>query len=201
MSGASLASFAIRSSFVETFVELGISLPFPRSVLYFGAPFPPPGPTGGSPASQVLRDTPTPRRPSRLPSLPSVGATVPALCVRSHGHERDSRRPGLVTGCPPDFGTETTRSPRFLGDPSQRAVSRDPGGTAVFKEPSPTAMLPSAAPTASAPTTMFISELKTRPACSLSTLRSRGRPRATQDSLPAGGSPWPGGIQTRGVTP
>jgi hypothetical protein len=39
----------------------------------------------------------------------------------------------------------------------------------------------------------------TRPARSLSTTRSRGRPRTTQDSVPAGGPPWPGGSRTRWV--
>ncbi len=34
----------------------------------------------------------------------------------------------------------------------------------------------------------------TRPAPSLSTLRRLGYPRPTQDSLPAGGHPWPGRI-------
>lgn len=38
----------------------------------------------------------------------------------------------------------------------------------------------------------------TRPACSLSTLRSRGHPRTTQDSLPAGGSPCRAGLQPAG---
>jgi hypothetical protein len=39
-----------------------------------------------------------------------------------------------------------------------------------------------------------ISGLYTRPVCSLSTLRSQGRPCTTQDSLPGGGPAFPGWI-------
>ena len=37
-----------------------------------------------------------------------------------------------------------------------------------------------------------------RLASSLSTLRSQGHPCTTQDSLPAGGQPWPGGVRPAG---
>ncbi len=60
-------------------------------------------------------------------------------------------------------------------------------------------MLPSAISTASAPTTHSFRGSITRPVRSLSTLRSRRRRRSTQDSLPAGGPPWPDGIRTRWV--
>jgi hypothetical protein len=48
--------------------------------------------------------------------------------------------------------------------------------------------------TTSAPTTHLFRGSITQPAHSLSTLRSMGYPNATQDSLPAGGQPLPGGI-------
>jgi hypothetical protein len=60
-------------------------------------------------------------------------------------------------------------------------------------------VLPSASSTASAPTTHSFRGSIARPARSLSTLRSQGRPWSTQDSLPAGGSPWPVGTRTRWV--
>jgi len=40
----------------------------------------------------------------------------------------------------------------------------------------------------------------TRPTCSLSTLRSPGRPGTTQDSVPAGGQPCRAGLDTRRVS-
>jgi len=52
------------------------------------------------------------------------------------------------------------------------------------------AMLPSAYITTSAPRLGFRGSI-TRPTGSLCTLRSRGRPRTTQHSVPAGGQPWP----------
>ena len=54
------------------------------------------------------------------------------------------------------------------------------------------AMLPSAQKTASAPRSVPFRGSITRPAHSLCTLRSRGRPRTTQHSVPAGAYPLPG---------
>ena len=73
----------------------------------------------GSPASPVLRSAPSPGRPSRRTSFPSLGGTVRALVVRSRG-QRTLRLLGLgcSTGCPSRLSrAETTRSPRFLGSP------------------------------------------------------------------------------------
>ena len=50
----------------------------------------------GSPASQVLRGAPTPCRPSRRTSFPSLGGTAPALDVRSQGSRALLPGPGLV---------------------------------------------------------------------------------------------------------
>jgi hypothetical protein len=54
------------------------------------------------------------------------------------------------------------------------------------------AMLPSANLTTSAPPKCHFRGSITRPASTLCTLRSRGRPRTTQHSVPAGGQPLPG---------
>ena len=53
-------------------------------------------------------------------------------------------------------------------------------------------MLPSAKTTTSAPLQSRFRGSITRPTDSLCTLRSRGRPRTTQHSVPAGGQPLPG---------
>jgi hypothetical protein len=68
----------------------------------------------GSPASSLHRRAPTPRRPSRRASLPSLGGTAAI------------QQP------------ETTRSPKFLGDPHAH-VPRffDPGGTSGAGPPGP----------------------------------------------------------------
>jgi hypothetical protein len=76
-------------------------------------------------------------------------------------------------------------------------LKSDPGGTGAPGRSALT-MLPSASDTASAPT---ISEFRgsiTRPTSSLSTLRDGGYPSATQDSLPGGGQPYPGGTRPAG---
>ena len=76
-------------------------------------------------------------------------------------------------------------------------LTSDPGGTGAPGH-SALAMLPSARGTSSAPT---ISEFRgsiTRPTSSLSTLRDGGYPSATQDSLPGGGQPYPGGTRPAG---
>ena len=53
-------------------------------------------------------------------------------------------------------------------------------------------MLPSAKLTASAPQQYHFRGSITQPTGTLCTLRSRGRPRTTQHSVPAGGQPLPG---------
>ena len=60
------------------------------------------------------------------------------------------------------------------------------------------AMLPSAELTTSAPRCYHYRGSITRPIDSLCTLRSRGHPRTTQHSVPAGGQPLPVGTFTRG---
>ncbi len=76
-------------------------------------------------------------------------------------------------------------------------LTSDPGGTGAPGH-SALAILPSASGTASAPTISKFRGSITRPASSLSTLRSDGYPSATQDSLPGGGRPYPGGTRPAG---
>src|SRR5262249_27119956 len=76
-------------------------------------------PRVGSPASSLLWDAPTPGRPSRRPSSPSVGDTVVVSPVRPH-------RPGTGAGDRPGVGepglrpaatTEVVGPLRFPSDP------------------------------------------------------------------------------------
>ncbi len=85
-----------------------------------------------SPASAIVRDAPTPGRPSRRASLPSLGDTTPAsgLCslrppTRGRGH-RGFGVPGSRTGIVGGDG-RVSQVPR---DPScALALFSDPGGT------------------------------------------------------------------------
>ena len=116
----------------------------------------------GSPASLLARRAPTPRRPSRRASFPSFGGT--AAIQRS----------------------ETTRSPRFLENPSVHALLPSDLGEIVTPGHSGPAllvgatMLSSAFHTASTPTTTSFRGSITRPARSLSTLRSHGHPSTSE---------------------
>ena len=116
----------------------------------------------GSPASLLARRAPTPRRPSRRASFPSFGGT--AAIQRS----------------------ETTRSPRFLENPSVHALlPSDLGGIVTPGHSGPAllvgaTMLSSAFHTASTPTTTTFRGSITRPARSLSTLRSHGHPSTSE---------------------
>ena len=87
---------------------------------------------------------------------------------------------------------ESTRPPRFLGNPPaympRSSTPADPTTLAMTGR----AMLPSAQKTASAPRSVPFRGSITRPAHALCTLRSRGHPRTTQHSVPAGAYPLPG---------
>src|SRR3990172_7749968 len=109
-----------------------MSLPsFPPTAPCSGTSFPPRGRGGAaSPASAVLRGAPTPERPSRRASLPSLGGTSRAPLVRSC--RRVSRSPaslGFGLRSPDRLSREETlRSPRFLGEPQcVHALLFDPG--------------------------------------------------------------------------
>src|SRR6266446_4513834 len=102
-------------------------------------------------------------------------------------------RAGVCHGVPlPDRSVEMAGPPRFLGDLRAHALLSDPDGTGTPSH-SGVSMLPSAILEHVGYRHSLFRGSITRPAHSLSTLRSQGLPWTTQDSLPAGGWPWPGG--------
>lgn len=119
------------------------------------------------------------------------------LALRSQA--RASHLPGswrLITRSPSGICARRRQGlPGSWGSPGTHALLSDPGGS---RRPSPmrgvsrgrrcqiTRRLPQQ--------TVFRGSI-TRPTHSLSTLRSAGHPYATQDSLPAGGWPLPGGVR------
>jgi len=159
-------------------------------------PLPSTGSPGvGSPASAVLRRAPSPGRPSRRTSFPSLGGTARALVLRSRGRRaRRSRAWAVQPGCPSRlFRTETTRSPRFLRSPDVR-MPRSPT-PASSSRPAffGVSTRPSVFLTTSALAGIISRGSITRPAHSLCTLRSADHSATTQHSVPAGGQPLPGG--------
>jgi hypothetical protein len=101
---------------------------------------------------------------------------------------------GVVSGAAPlPSREEGAGSPRFLGNLRMRAPVFDPGGASAPGLLG-ASVLPSVLTTASASTGSFSRGSIPRPACSLSTLRSQGRPCTTQDSLPAGDQPYRTGL-------
>jgi len=189
--GACLASSAIRCSFVKTLLGLNVPDIFPSNGSVTRCPLPSPGFLWvGSPGSAVLRGTPTSDDPSLRASFPSLGGT--ARCSRFAPHRRRARRwdLGLISGCP--SRTHEQRSsdlPGSWGTLGTRAALSDPDEVATPGHFG-AAMLPSANQTASALVTEVFRGCIARPASSLCTLRSRGRPRSTQHSVPAGGHPY-----------
>ena len=134
--------------------------------------------------------TPTSRRPSRRASSPSLGGTTGVPCSLPRGWAALGAGTHLYGGSPRAASpVETARPPRFLGDPSPACPALRPRWNR--RRP--------ASP--GAPGVAF----RTRHGVgfhdhdyfgaqsrglqgSLCTLRSRGRPRTTQHSVPAG---WP----------
>ena len=74
---------------------------------------------GGSPASSVLWGAPTPCRPSRRTSFPSLGDTIVSSLVRPRRPRTwAADQPGVgKPGLRPALTMETARSPRFPGNP------------------------------------------------------------------------------------
>jgi hypothetical protein len=144
--------------------------------------------------------TPTPRASSGLASLPSFGRTSGLLHVRSL---RGALRAGLgllLGRCPlPALPEEDARSPRFLGDPRVHAPLSDPGGTTASGQfgPCPTFGRCGVAFRCTDGVGSHIRDFGA-PSRGLharclrfATTVARVLPTATQDSLPAGGPPWP----------
>ena len=163
----------------------------PRKAPQPDPPLPSAGSPGvGSPTSPVLSadSDPSPpvpprfvafaRRYHRLPrSLPGAGALLRGL-----GHFYRGARAACLRwrrgGIPSSWATLACMP--CSSTPADRSHPATPMR----------AMLPSAYITTSAPRLGFRGSI-TRPTGSLCTLRSRGRPRTTQHSVPAGGQPWP----------
>ena len=159
------------------------------------SPFPPPGPCGsGSPVSSVLRLAPTPRHPSRVTSFPSVsGTTLRPLAMQVRRTRLACAEfwfrsaAGLFAwrcrGLPGSWGVRRVHA--LLCDPGEAGTIRSfrwPG--VAFRRRDIVG-----------PHDRLFRGSITRPTRWLSTLRSRGRPRATQDSLPVGDQPSPGGVE------
>ena len=109
----------------------------------------------GSPASPVLRDAPTPCRPSRRTSLPSLGGTELRSLVRSR-RRPNATAAGQGFGWPGDPSFRVScgggRASQVPGEPHcAHALLSDPGGTSAPGLLS-ASVLPSANFTASAPT-------------------------------------------------
>jgi hypothetical protein len=160
-------------------------------------------PRDGSPASAILRDAPTPRRPSRPTRL---------LASRYHRFAR-----GLlpsVVGVPPGarrswvpvsssgLSMETSGSLRFPGNPDGHCpCSSTPAGSGRLSGPWVSCLTrPPLMSRTRAPYVFNFRGSITRPSTWLSTLRRMGCPTTTQDSLLAAGPALPGGIRTRKVS-
>ena len=157
MSRISFASFAICWSFVEMVRARCLrhrSLQQPRRPV---PPFPPRGPSGGSPASTVLRGTPTPRLLLASLRFPSPGATARACARRRDRASQVSGEPSCHMPCP--------WTPGDLHAGPLRTVLR-----------ASTSVLPSAAGTARLQRLCSFGALSHGLLHSLSTLRSQGRP-------------------------
>src|SRR5438876_5464941 len=131
----------------------------------------------GSPASTVVRGAPTPCRPSRRTSLPSLGGTALALAGSLLSvTERCHCRPGGLINQSPSFWFTRgdDRASQVPGEPHcAHALLFDPGGTSA-PDHYGASVLPSAVYTTSAPTMSSFRGSVTRPVHSLSTLRHQG---------------------------
>jgi hypothetical protein len=160
--GISRASFAIRSSFVDTVVELDVSAIFPSNVPVSRCSLPSAGSLGSVPP--LLRYYEALRFPAALPTLLRFlrsAVPPPRLGLRSRSRKTlRLRAGGLLTGLPHtgfiDGGDRTSQVP---GEPHyERALLFDSGGTSALGHYH-ALMLPSAFSTASAPARTVISEL------------------------------------------
>ena len=127
----------------------------------------------------------------RSVSLPGPPGDRHGLCRKLHHPVGRFPPPGPLGRVPrPHRYYPPTPTPR---PPSRLASSPSLGTTTASplfapRGPGP---LHTAAPAPGSAMRQFRGSI-TRPARSLCTLRSRGHPRTTQHSIPAGGQPWPG---------
>jgi hypothetical protein len=196
-SGCFLASSAMRSSVVEMFPKFSGSVIVPSLVSLPRLPRPSTGfPWGGFPAFVgTMGSLDFPRCfPPRSVSFAgrhlacALSSSLPCARTRLARAWALFRKPPLFP-----LREEGAGSPRFLGNLHIRAPVFDPGGA-----PAPgllvASVLPSVTITTSASTSRNSRDSIPRPACSLSTLRSQGRPCTTQDSLPVGDQPYRAGF-------
>ena len=122
-----------------------------------------------------------------------------AHCWLPRGEGTFARGPGRVDLPAPTrrLSAETMGSPRFLGVPWYGyAVVHVPGRAPAPGQYGVGVLSPLGTTATTSATRTFRGSIP-RPSHSLSTLRSARCRDTTQDSLPAGGQPLPGGIRTR----
>jgi hypothetical protein len=175
-------------------LELGISV----IVLSFGSVVRPPLPStgslrAGSPASSVLRETPTSSCLSRWLRSSLAWRYRPALAVRTSRRQAPQpEKPGLDLREPDPVVFES--GDMRISQVPWKPVERVPrSSTPVVDEDSTLFVLVGRLPLVRErrPTTTFrrFRSSVTRPTFSLCTLRRRGYPSSTQHSLPGGGAP------------
>jgi hypothetical protein len=161
-------------------------------------------PRDGSPASAIIWDAPTPRRPSQLTSISSRADTIVSPLVRSLRSWATDRGPGdlgsglLIRNFDGDVGVSQVPWKPWC----PLSVLFDPGR--IRQAEGTKSKLPDTAPACvhdegSTRLSIFRGSI-TRPLTWLSTLRRMGHPTATQDSLLAAGPALPGGIRTHRVS-
>ena len=171
---------------------------FPASVLRLDALLPSTGSGAATvpPLPRYYGGAKTARCPSRRASLPSLGDTMPAPAALLRCVPECCSAPARTLVCRRPSGSpvmETTSSPRFLGHPLRicPALRPRPGCHAKpFRHSS-------AAPadlTTKAPAIKFLSRLNHTASAVAVYASPGGRPRQTQDSLPAADYALPGGI-------
>jgi len=157
-------------------------------------------PRDGSPASTILWDAPTPRRPSR--PVRYLHEPIPPCrpWFAPLGRGRPTGGQGVVgSGLPSGLTMETSGSLRFPGNPVGHCpCSSTPAGSGRLSGPRVSCLTrPPLTSRTKAPRVFSFRGSITRPLTWLSTLRRVGRPTTTQDSLLAAGPALPGGIRTR----
>ena len=189
------SSFFRQIDLQDLYITLGSGLASLRSL--HGVP------RDGSPASTILWDAPTPRRPSRPvrilhEPIPSCRPWFAPL-----GRGRPTGGQGVVgSGLPIRIDDGNVGVSQVPWKPWwSLSVLFDPGGSGRLSGPRVSCLTrPPPVSTTKAPGVLYFRGSITRPLTSLSTLRKMGRPTTTQDSLLAAGPALPGGIRTRRVS-
>ena len=201
--GERFANSAIRSCFVDTLFEFRCIRRVSQERFHDPTSrFPPPAPAGGcSPASAVLS-----RRYDFLPAIPLHFVTFVwrYLSVRSFssfpGGQARRRGLELVTRClRPGIRRGDDRTSQVPGEPRLpvRHVQSTPAGL-LAPDHTVAAAWPPVCEKRGLPRKVFRRSIAWHSDW-LSTLRSAGYPRPTQDSLPAAGQALPDGLSTRKV--